>query len=301
MTDNRAVQLIFGSTKSKPPARIERWALRLTQFDYTIEHRPGLTNMADYYSRHPDKACPSAFMEEVKSEGYINSIARSALPKPITIGEVENSTNNDKELQELKAWLGATRSTKLPNSLSAYKHVRDELSCTTGGILLRGQRIIIPISLRSRIIDLAHMGHQGIVKTKSLVRSRVWFPGIDYQVEQKIKRCRECQANTDKQSFEPLRPTKMPKGPWQEVAGDFFGSMEDGTYWFVNYCEYSRWASVHHIKRLNLDTVVPVLKELFSVFGVPLIYKTDNGSPFQSYLFTEFSKEWGFKHLKITP
>ena len=51
VTDNRAIQLIFGSTKSKPPARIERWALRITQFDYTIVHRPGATNVADYYSR----------------------------------------------------------------------------------------------------------------------------------------------------------------------------------------------------------------------------------------------------------
>ena len=51
--DNRAVQLIYGNAESKPPARIERWALRLTQFDFTIAHRPGKSNIADYYSRSP--------------------------------------------------------------------------------------------------------------------------------------------------------------------------------------------------------------------------------------------------------
>lgn len=33
ITDNRAVQLIFSNTSTKPPARIERLALRLNQFD----------------------------------------------------------------------------------------------------------------------------------------------------------------------------------------------------------------------------------------------------------------------------
>ena len=53
VVDNRAVMLIYSNAKSKPPARIERWALRLTPFDFEIVHRPGVSNMADYYSRSP--------------------------------------------------------------------------------------------------------------------------------------------------------------------------------------------------------------------------------------------------------
>jgi hypothetical protein len=41
IVDNRAVMLIYGNSKSKLPARIERWALRLTSFDFEIVHRPG--------------------------------------------------------------------------------------------------------------------------------------------------------------------------------------------------------------------------------------------------------------------
>ena len=68
-TDNRAIQILFANTKSKPPARIERLALRVSQFDFTIEHHPGKGNVADYYSRHPIKETPaSAFLEEVKAE-----------------------------------------------------------------------------------------------------------------------------------------------------------------------------------------------------------------------------------------
>ena len=42
-------------------------------------------------------------------------------------------------------------------------------------ILLRGTRLIIPKSLQAQIIALAHEGHQGVIKTKQLVREKVWF------------------------------------------------------------------------------------------------------------------------------
>ena len=54
-TDNRAIKLILANTRSRPPARIERLALRLSQFDYEIVHKPGDSNAADYFSRHPVK------------------------------------------------------------------------------------------------------------------------------------------------------------------------------------------------------------------------------------------------------
>ena len=52
-TDNRAIQLILSNPNSKPPARILRWALRLMDFDFVVEHIPGKTNIADFLSRQP--------------------------------------------------------------------------------------------------------------------------------------------------------------------------------------------------------------------------------------------------------
>ena len=47
--------------------------------------------------------------------------------------------------------------------------------------------------------------------------------------------------------------------------------MEDGKYWFVNYCEYSKWADVTVIKDVSEDSVEPVLEKLFDYFGVPTV------------------------------
>ena len=66
-------------------------------------------------------------------------------------------------------------------------------------------------------------------------------------------------------------------------------------------CDHSDKAFVSKIRTPSEECVEPVLEELFSTFGAPETYKTDNGSPFQSYRFKEFAAKWGFSHRKVTP
>jgi hypothetical protein len=306
VTDNRAVQYILSHTAARPPARIERWALRLTQFDYIIKHRPGATNIADYFSRHPDcKVSLKALVQQQETERYVNLVTASLIPRAVTMQEMARASLEDPEIAEMTKYLRSadskSKSDALPTSLVAFKTIIDELSVQASGILIRGQRIVVPVSLRNRIVQLAHRGHQGIVKTKALIRSRVWFPGIDAHVERTVKNCVECQANTDRQQYAPLKPSEMPAGPWQEISGDFLGPLPDGTYWFVNHCDYSRWISVEVLHSLTADVVTRALTKLFAVLGTPFVYKTDNGPPFFSNQFAQFAADLGFTHRKVTP
>lgn len=118
-------------------------------------------------------------------------------------------------------------------TVQEYKNIKDELS-SYNGIIIRGNRIVIPSSLQSKAVELAHIGHQGIVKTKGLLRERVWFPGIDKMVENKVHNCLTCQATTrGKTTTEPTKPTKLPKAPWKEVSIDFCGPFPSGDYLLV--------------------------------------------------------------------
>ena len=60
---------------------------------------------------------------------------------------------------------------------SPYRLLRDEIT-VVGRLVMRGMRIVIPVSLRKRDLELAHEGHQGIVKTKDCLRSKVWWKDI---------------------------------------------------------------------------------------------------------------------------
>ena len=69
-----------------------------------------------------------------------------------------------------------------------YKKVKDELTVHVG-IILRGNRIVMPTFLRSKTVQLAHACHQGSVKTKRLLRK-------SGSQELTIHNCLLCQAAT---------------------------------------------------------------------------------------------------------
>lgn len=66
-----------------------------------------------------------------------------------------------------------------------FKHVRNELT-TKRGVVIRRARIIILQSLQKRILKLAHETHMGIMKTRALLRTKVWWPNIGKDIEAAI-------------------------------------------------------------------------------------------------------------------
>lgn len=92
-------------------------------------------------------------------------------------------------------------------------HVKDEL-CVYGELLLRGTRIVISKILYDRILKIAREGHQGIVKTKARLRSNVWWPKMDSNVEKLCKACHGCQVVGGFGPPEPMSRVLPPTAPW---------------------------------------------------------------------------------------
>ena len=66
--------------------------------------------------------------------------------------------------------------------LEPYSRIKEDLSIFEG-VILTGNRIVVPQSLRKQILSLAHETHQGIVKTKQFLRIRFFWPGMDDATE----------------------------------------------------------------------------------------------------------------------
>ena len=49
----KPIKLILKNTKSRPPAHIERWNLRLQEYHFTTVRTKGPSNPSDFLSRHP--------------------------------------------------------------------------------------------------------------------------------------------------------------------------------------------------------------------------------------------------------
>ena len=78
--------------------------------------------------------------------------------------------------------------------------------------------------LRVRVnIELAHEGHQGIVKTKDRLRSTVWWPHMNSMVESHCKKCLGCKAVTPAATMPPVKTTTMQTKQWRGFAVDLMG------------------------------------------------------------------------------
>jgi hypothetical protein len=192
---------------------------------------------------------------------------------------------------------------KREKEVQSYSKGFYELTLSPEGFILRDDRLIIPFSLQNKIIDLAHEGHLGIVKTKKLLRSKVWFPRINRLVEEKIKPCLACQASVSTGSRDaPIQMSKMPEAQWLELSLDFYGPIKPmKEYLLVIVDDYSRFPWVEIISSLTGQVVIKKLEHLLSVFGIPEIIRTDNGPPFNSKEFKHFSEQMNIKHRLITP
>ena len=91
-TDHKPLEIIY-NPKRKPPARIERWALRLQPYRFKIQHVPGLENPADVLSRLPLPHQPH--VEQSIAKEYINYDATNAVPKAMTLAEIEKASLAD--------------------------------------------------------------------------------------------------------------------------------------------------------------------------------------------------------------
>ena len=136
---------------------------------------------------------------------------------------------------------------------------------------------------------------------KGLLRSNVYWLNMSKYVETKLRSCFACQAVTNSEKPEPLKPLPLPTAPWCEISVDFLGPLPSGEKLLVILDEYSRFPIVHVMKSTTADCVINKLEPVFALFGYPDKCKTDNGPPFDSTKIKKYMKQNSIHHHKITP
>lgn len=133
----------------------------------------------------------------------------------------------------------------LPPELGPYWPERENLT-VAGELLLRGQKTVIPHSMRQEIFHSIHDGHQGIVKCQARARQAVWWPGLSVHINQLVENC-STSSQHRAEHREPLLTTSVPERPWQRVGTDLF-FWEKNTYLLVvdYFSRYIEVAYSHH-------------------------------------------------------
>nr|XP_006819797.1 PREDICTED: uncharacterized protein K02A2.6-like [Saccoglossus kowalevskii] len=213
----------------------------------------------------------------------------------LTTQEVEEASSTDDELTELREAIQTGRFVKCKQ----FAPIAGEL-CIIGKLVFRGTRIVMPNTLRPRTLALAHEGHLGVVGTKQNLRSKVWWPAMDKAAEKYCRACHGCQLVARPDPPEPLRPTQLPNGPWQDIAIDSLGPFPSGHSILVVVDYYSRYYEYDILTSTVTEKLIDSLEEIFSRHGLPRTIKSDNGPQFRSDEFREYCEHNGVVHQKVT-
>eukprot|EP00118_Oscarella_pearsei_P022444 m.259637 g.259637 ORF g.259637 m.259637 type:complete len:258 (+) comp40426_c1_seq4:667-1440(+) len=166
-------------------------------------------------------------------------------------------------------------------------------------IIMRGMQVVAPHRLRREMLQRAHEGHQGVVKTKTRIREVLWWPGMSNEAEQLVSHCDVCARFAGRQTREPLQSTPLPEVPWEKVAVDLFELGGEHYLSIVDY--YSRYPEVKELSNQRAGTVITALQEIFGRNGIPQTVISDNGPQFAGEEFAKFASRYQFKHTTSSP
>ena len=131
----------------------------------------------------------------------------------MTLDEIKKATHNDPVLQKVKKCLKEGKWDENDPDLKPFRLCADELTYNaSAGILLKNTRLVIPTTLQERATKLGHIGHQGIEKTKSLLREKIWYPNMDKRVKEMVDKCIPCQSVGHGNNPEPMKITPTEDG-----------------------------------------------------------------------------------------
>ena len=162
-SDANPLSSIAKKPLSSAPLRFQRLLLQLQRYDLDIKHVSGRDiPLADTLSR---KFLPDTYPE--LSEGLdlnVHTVFSTISVSDRKLEQVRQVTLNDVQFQTLKRTIldgwPETRKMCSPSILEHWNH-RDELS-VADDIIIRGQKIVIPTSLRLDMTQAVHESHMGV-------------------------------------------------------------------------------------------------------------------------------------------
>ena len=279
-------------------SRLQRWALTLSAYEYTIVYRPGRDQAhADALSRLPLPECPTIVPvpgDLLLLSEHLNNVS------PVTPRQIRTWTDKDPVLSHVRRFvLHGWPDREASEDMQPYWRRKDELSVMDGCVVW-GSRVVIPPPGRKWVIDELHKTHPGIVKMKSLARSYVWWPNLCADIEAKVKDCAECQASRPIPAMAPLHPWEWPERPWARLHLDYAGPFL-GRMFLVLVDAHSKWMDVIPVHAATSSATIEKLRVVFATHGLPERIVTDNGAVFTSDEFEDFLKTNGVTHTRTAP
>ena len=219
----------------------------------------------------------------------------------IESGQLFKRKLQGKDSTELKSFLRNKRCLKLVKDVLYRKSYSD--NSTTKKTLWQ---LVVPKHFRERALFGCHddVGHQGILRTLSLLRERFYWPGMQEEATQYVMHCSRCLRRKTPPQVAPLQPILVTQ-PLELVHMDYL-SLEPSKGNIENVLvitdHFTRYALAYPSKTQTAQATAGILWDNFIChYGFPERFISDQGRNFESDLIKELCKIAGLKKVHTTP
>ena len=318
-TDHRNLQYIFNpagaaTSISKPSAdRLERWALLLRNYDYSIQHIPGEENhWGDLLSRWGNPGGQKLVAAREGLRAVTLRVGRDRIYDTARhIAGRTRASAGQQQKHDVEAWPTLEEVRRAQEEEKGEENDQDLV--LAHGMLRKGEAIWVPQvgNLRKRILVVAHAGaggHRGIKATQQLLESQFWWPGQEKEVEEFIRGCLLCvKTRTGKMTPRPLGEQLRGKEPGEVLHADFIslgeieGDDEDSEQGLlVLKCGFSMFCMLIPAIKYNAEVMESALLQWSALLGMPRILITDGGTHFKNVVVSGLMRRMRAQHHVTT-
>lgn len=295
--DHKPLETIFKKGIQTAPRRIQAMMIKLHGYDFDYVYKKGT----------------QLFVADTLSRAYLTTEKPSKSETNLySVNSVTLIPMNDDKLEQLRMFterdLSVLKTTILngwplerehvPPEIGHYFNFRHELTLHDG-IILKGERILIPKDMRKEMMEMIHSSHIGREGCLRRARESIFWPGITTDLKNYMSQCEVCNEINRKQHKEPIIQRELPDRPWQEVGIDL--CYIDGLNYLVTVDYYSNYSEIEFLTDMKAETVIAKIKQQFARHGIPNTVYSDNARQFDCDLFRKFSQKWSFKHITSSP
>jgi len=180
------------------------------------------------------------------------------------------------------------------------------------GLLKYQSRLVVPEdqNLRTRIIAEVHnqvsTAHPGKNKTRQLIRTRYYWPGLISDIDWFVRNCDTCRRSTVPRDKTPglLQPLPIPERPWLHISMDFHELPLDKSRYNMVFVLVDRFGkrtiSIPCHKTIDAKEAAWLfIHYVYWFYGPPDTIVSDRGPQFVSAFWKEFTRILGIK-LKLS-
>ena len=288
--------------KTQLSGRLARWVLLLTEFDYSVQYKPGkMHNQADHLSRLSTELATEPIDDEFP-DGLLFALTKV----PSWYGHIAKFLST----QEYPPGLDKNERRKIRVNSTHFLIISGKLYRRgIDGILRRCVDYEEVPAILEACHDSACGGHfSGRLTGQKVLRAGYFWPTLFADAEAHVKKCDACQryARNDLHMDLPLNPS-LPIAPLEKWGIDYIGPVNPASsrrnQYIIVATEYlTKWAEAKALKQADAtQTAIFLYENIIARFGCPKILISDRGTHFLNDTVKEMTELFRINHRKTTP